>query len=182
MRFPDKSFCMQAEPVKYLHAGMVQHGPDQIHMFFHRTAEGKVYPFEYGYRKASGSAVVFKSLSAHRAPYIKSNAALILILESTLYLQAHYLTVPLSSRRASGVLGHDFKKMGFASDKVEHKTYDSCPHPFPESFPKVKDICPHFTGCSCRMALAHCQRSSSMHYHANNMCVGSKLLYIILLH
>lgn len=58
MRFPNKSLCMQAEPVKYLHAGMVQHGPDQIPIFFHRTAEGKVYPFEYGYRKASGSAVV----------------------------------------------------------------------------------------------------------------------------
>ena len=42
---------MQAEPVKYLHAGMIQHDPSGNPAFLHRTAEGKVYPFNHGYRK-----------------------------------------------------------------------------------------------------------------------------------
>ena len=44
---------MQAEPVTYLHAGMIQHDPSGIPTFLHRTAEGKVYPFNNGYRKVS---------------------------------------------------------------------------------------------------------------------------------
>lgn len=43
----------QAEPVTYLHAGMIQHDPSGIPTFLHRTAEGKVYPFNNGYRKVS---------------------------------------------------------------------------------------------------------------------------------
>lgn len=35
----------------YLHAGMVQHDPSGNPAFLHRTAEGKVYPFNHGYRK-----------------------------------------------------------------------------------------------------------------------------------
>lgn len=45
--------CLQAEPVTYLHAGMIQHDPSGIPTFLHRTAEGKVYPFSNGYRKVS---------------------------------------------------------------------------------------------------------------------------------
>ena len=44
---------VQAEPVTYLHAGMIQHDPSGIPTFLHRTAEGKVYPFNNGYRKVS---------------------------------------------------------------------------------------------------------------------------------
>ena len=47
-------FLSQAEPVTYLHAGMIQHDPSGIPTFLHRTAEGKVYPFNNGYRKVSG--------------------------------------------------------------------------------------------------------------------------------
>ncbi|CAK0786177.1 hypothetical protein CVIRNUC_009390 [Coccomyxa viridis] len=87
-----------AEPVKYLHAGMIQHDPSGNPAFLHRTAEGKVYPFNHGYRKA------------------------------------HYLTVPLSARRAAGVLGHDFKKMGLRSSQIDHATYTNCSHPDPQTF------------------------------------------------
>lgn len=59
----------QAEPIRYLHAGMVQHDPSGLPAFLHRTAEGKVYPFNHGYRKArpfplqfSGSSFPDKSL------------------------------------------------------------------------------------------------------------------------
>ncbi len=48
--------CLQAEPVTYLHAGMIQHDPSGIPTFLHRTAEGKVYPFNNGYRKVSGGS------------------------------------------------------------------------------------------------------------------------------
>ena len=41
----------QGEPVGYLHAGMVQHDPQGSPAFLHRTAEGKVYPFNHGYRR-----------------------------------------------------------------------------------------------------------------------------------
>ena len=37
--------------MKYLHAGMIQHDPSGDPAFLHRTAEGKVYPFNHGYRK-----------------------------------------------------------------------------------------------------------------------------------
>ena len=37
--------------MKYLHAGMIQHDPSGNPAFLHRTAEGKVYPFNHGYRK-----------------------------------------------------------------------------------------------------------------------------------
>ena len=37
----------------YLHAGMIQHDPSGVPTFLHRTAEGKVYPFNNGYRKVS---------------------------------------------------------------------------------------------------------------------------------
>lgn len=41
----------QAEPITYLHAGMVQHDPSGLPAFLHRTAEGKVYPFNHGFRR-----------------------------------------------------------------------------------------------------------------------------------
>ena len=53
-------------------------------------------------------------------------------------LQAHYLTVPLSPRRAAGVLGHDFKKMGLRSSQVDHTTYANCSHPDPQTFHVVR--------------------------------------------
>jgi hypothetical protein len=34
-----------------LHVGMIQHDPSGYPAFLHRTAEGKVYPFNHGYRK-----------------------------------------------------------------------------------------------------------------------------------
>lgn len=37
--------------MRYLHAGMIQHDPSGRPAFLHRTAEGKVYPFNHGYRK-----------------------------------------------------------------------------------------------------------------------------------
>ena len=37
--------------MRYLHAGMIQHDPSGNPAFLHRTAEGKVYPFNHGYRK-----------------------------------------------------------------------------------------------------------------------------------
>jgi len=42
--------------VTYLHAGMIQHDPSGIPTFLHRTAEGKVYPFNNGYRKVGERA------------------------------------------------------------------------------------------------------------------------------
>ena len=41
----------QADPIKYLHVGMLQHDPDGLPIFLHRTAEGKFYPFQQGFRK-----------------------------------------------------------------------------------------------------------------------------------
>ena len=41
--------------MKYLHAGMIQHDPSGNPAFLHRTAEGKVYPFNHGYRKVGCS-------------------------------------------------------------------------------------------------------------------------------
>jgi len=58
--------------------------------------------------------------------------------EKAMAVQAHYVTVPLSSRRAAGVLGHDFKKMGLRSDQIDHATYSSCAHPFPQTFHAVR--------------------------------------------
>ena len=46
-------------------------------------------------------------------------------------MQADYLTVPLSSRRAAGVLGHDYKRMGLRSEQVDHETYADCAVPPP---------------------------------------------------
>lgn len=54
--------------------------------------------------------------------------------------QAHYLTVPLSSRRAAGVLGHDFKKMGLQRDQIDHVTYGNCSHPQPQTFHAVRTL------------------------------------------
>lgn len=42
---------MQADLVCYLHAGMIQHDPQGQPAFMHRTAEGKMYPFNTGYRR-----------------------------------------------------------------------------------------------------------------------------------
>ena len=58
--------------------------------------------------------------------------------ERALLLQAHYLTVPLSARRAAGVLGHDFKKMGLRSSQIDHATYANCSHPDPQTFHVVR--------------------------------------------
>ena len=55
-----------------------------------------------------------------------------------LLLQAHYLTVPLSARRAAGVLGHDFKKMGLRASQIDHATYANCSHPDPQTFHVVR--------------------------------------------
>lgn len=51
--------------------------------------------------------------------------------------QAHFVTVPLSSRRAAGVLGHDTKKMGLRGDQIDHATYQNCTHPIPQTFHAV---------------------------------------------
>ncbi|CAL8463979.1 g3514 [Coccomyxa elongata] len=53
-----------AEPITYLHAGMVQHDPSGLPAFLHRTAEGKVYPFNHGFRRADYLTV---PLSSRRA-------------------------------------------------------------------------------------------------------------------
>ena len=57
--------CLQAEPVTYLHAGMIQHDPSGNPTFLHRTAEGKVYPFNHGYRKVSSAISVFLCALSH---------------------------------------------------------------------------------------------------------------------
>lgn len=56
-------------------------------------------------------------------------------------MQADYLTLPLSSRRAAGVLGHDFKKMGLRNEQVDHDTYAACPVASPQRFHLVSP-CP----------------------------------------
>jgi len=67
--------------------------------------------------------------------------------EKAMAVQAHYVTVPLSSRRAAGVLGHDFKKMGLRSDQIDHTTYGSCAHPFPQTFHAVRSTPPMGIWC-----------------------------------
>jgi hypothetical protein len=52
--------------------------------------------------------------------------------------QADYLTVPLSSRRAAGVLGSDFKKMGLTTEQVDHATYRACRVADPRRFHLVR--------------------------------------------
>lgn len=60
------ALCLQAEPVTYLHAGMIQHDPSGNPTFLHRTAEGKVYPFNHGYRKVSNTKnVLLRALFHH---------------------------------------------------------------------------------------------------------------------
>ena len=49
----------------YLHAGMIQHDPSGNPTFLHRTAEGKVYPFNHGYRKVSSTKNVLLSALFH---------------------------------------------------------------------------------------------------------------------
>ena len=51
--------------------------------------------------------------------------------------QADFLTVPLSSRRAAGVLGSDFKKMGLKTEQIDHTTYSECPVADPRTFHMV---------------------------------------------
>ena len=53
-------------------------------------------------------------------------------------MQADYLTVPLSSRRAAGVLGHDYKRMGLRSEQVDHETYADCAVPSLQRFHLVR--------------------------------------------
>ena len=65
------------------------------------------------------------------------------------------MTVPLSSRRAAGVLGHDFKKMGLRGDQIDHATYGNCSHPFPRTFHAVRSRSSHICLQSCIFATLH---------------------------
>ena len=59
------------------------------------------------------------------------------------------MTVPLSSRRAAGVLGHDFKKMGLRGEQIDHTTYQNCSHPVPQTFHAVSSPQCHSLVTSC---------------------------------
>lgn len=48
--------------------------------------------------------------------------------------------MPLSSRRASGVLGNTFKKMGLRAEQIDHSTYSQCPVPDPRNFHKADSL------------------------------------------
>ena len=65
------------------------------------------------------------------------------------------MTVPLSSRRAAGVLGHDFKKMGLRGDQIDHATYGNCSHPFPRTFHAVRSRSSHICLQNCIFATLH---------------------------
>lgn len=60
--------------------------------------------------------------------------------------QADFLTVPLSSRRAAGVLGNEFKKMGLKTEQIDHTTYSECPVADPRNFHMVR-LCYSVTAC-----------------------------------
>lgn len=78
------------------------------------------------------------------------------------HTQADYLTVPLSSRRAAGVLGHDFKKMGFRTDQVDHDTYAACPVTSPQRFHLVSAPSQNWElGCSTDLGLLRCTSRSA---------------------
>ena len=46
--------------------------------------------------------------------------------------------MPLSSRRAAVVLGHDFKRMGLKAEQVDHATYAACAVPSLRRFHLVR--------------------------------------------
>ena len=143
---------VQAEPITYLHAGMIQHDAQGNPAFMHRTAEGKMYPFNNGYRRVSTPLCSFYCTRAGTMANALAQAVGVLKgcvlrpdeVEPAIHAswlrgaQADYLTVPLSSRRAAGVLGHDFKKMGLKGEQVDHATYAACPVPSLQRFHLVR--------------------------------------------